>query len=62
MRNSYHTLKGCDVSCAMESKDYDYASDYDVKKGKYNPKGKLVSRELLCLVLWKCASRNKEIG
>lgn len=48
-----------DEAALCATKDYDYASDYDVKKGKYNPKGKLVSRELLCWVLWKCASRNK---
>ena len=46
------------VLCA--TKDYDYATVYDVKKGKHIPKGKLVSRELLCWILWKCAKRNKE--
>ena len=51
-----------DEAALCATKDYDYAADYDVQKGKYKPKGKLVSRELLCWVLWKCATRNKEIG
>jgi len=44
-----------DEAALCATKDYDYAADYDVKKGHYIPKGKLVSRELLCWVLWNCA-------
>jgi hypothetical protein len=46
-----------DEAALCATKDYDYAADYDIKKGHYIPKGKLESRELLCWVLWKCAAR-----